>query len=576
MAKWLTIFLLILSIITIHHSPFTNHQIHADELEDIERQIAELEKARQQSINATKPLEDELDRLEAKLNAIQTSIKQAEENLVLLQESIAQREKDFERHYVLLAQRVESYYKNLRQPSKILTLLSSQTASSLAKDLAYRETVADEDKKLIAQISKDLLQLERDKLKVEQDKITLASLKEKTDEQAQFFSKEIKGAKAYQQDLTTQIAQLTARQQQIIAQRQASLNLPVSLGAGPLACVDDRDAKFDPGFSPAFAFFTYGIPHRVGMNQYGAYGRAQAGQNHEDILRAYFNNISFQTGKENIQIKVQGHGSMSLYEYTRRIYEVPASWPIEALKAQAVAARSYALAYTNNGEGEICTTQSCQVFKSSPKGGKWDQAVNETKGKIMVTGGQPVKAWYSSTDGGYTHTSAEIWGSSTAWTKNLLDASGSVSNFSQLQASAYDKSSPCFYAAQGSRAQYNKSAWLKSSEVADIANALLLAKADLSTKDHLYQPDKPHPYGGEVWSQEKVKQELQNKGITTFNSVNSVSVSADFGSGRTTNVTINGNAGSTNFGGDEFKNYFNIRAPANIQIVGPLYNVERK
>ena len=73
----------------------------------------------------------------------------------------------------------------------------------------------------------------------------------------------------------------------------------------------------------------------------------------------------------------------------------------------------------------------------------------------------------------------------------------------------------------------------------------------------------------------KVKQELQNRGGSAFSSVSDISVSADFGSGKTTNVHVSGDAGSVDISGSDFKNYFNLRAPANIQIVGPLYNVEK-
>jgi len=551
-------------------SLFFKSFVSADELAEIEKQIAELERARQTSIDATRPLEVELDRLEEKLASVQASLKKAEENIVLLEKSIVEREKEFEVQYVILSERVESYYKSLYVPSSLMTLLSSQTASGMAKDLAYRKMVGDEDKKTIANISQDLLGLEKDKKKVEEDKEKLAILQKKTDEQAVFFRDEVKGAKDYQTKLSTQIAELSARQQQLISQRLASLNLPTSLGAGPLYCTDDRN--LDPGFSPAFGFFTYGIPHRVGMNQYGAYGRAKAGQGYQTILQAYFSNISFEQRDPNMSIKVQGNGLFGLDEYVKRIYEVPDSWPMEALKAQAVAARSYVLAYTNNGAGEICTTQACQVFKPEPKGGNWEQAVNATQGQVMVSGGQVIKAWYSSTDGGYTHSSAEVWGSSTAWTRNMKDTSGGVGSFTELNSQAYDKDSPCFYAAQGSRSEYAKSAWLKSSEVADIVNVLMLAKADSSTADHLYQTDKSHPYGGEIWNEARVRQELQSRNITPLTSASSVSIGADFGSGRTTTVNIDGKS----FSGSEFKDYFNLRAPANIQIVGPLFNVEKK
>ena len=104
----------------------------------------------------------------------------------------------------------------------------------------------------------------------------------------------------------------------------------------------------------------------------------------------------------------------------------------------------------------------------------------------------------------------------------------------------------------------------------------MLAARDSGVTEHLYQVDKPNPAGTDTWDAAKVRQELSSRGASPFISVSSISVSADFGSGRTNSITVNGNAGSQTFSGGDFKTYFNLRAPANIQIVGPLYNIERK
>ena len=542
-----------------------------DPYDDLQKQINELSQAREQSVAATKPLEAELSRLQEKIDNIEAGIAKAKADLRALEISIVKREREFSEQYVLLAERVLSFYKSSRVPSHLVVLFAD-SGENAVRDLFYQQSVTDKDKEVIAGITAELIELERDKKKAEEDKVRLASLQVQLDKEAEFFREEIEGAKAYQAKLSSQIATLTAKQQSIISQRQASLNLPSSLGAGPMMCVDDRDDKYNPGFSNAFAFFTYGIPHRVGMNQYGAYGRAKAGQDYKDILRAYFNGISFEGGKQDIMIKIQGHGEKKLDEYLLGIYEMPESWDMDALKAQAVAARSYALSYTNNGAGEICTTQACQVWKNDPKTGQWKQAVEQTRGEVMVNGGQVIKAWYSSTDGGYTFKSSDVWSTDTAWTKRLRDTTGGVESFAELNDKAYDKDSPCFYAAQGSRSEYNKSAWLKGEEVADIANVIMLAKRDSGVGDHLYQTDKPHPYGGEIWDEARVKSELSSRGGAPINSASGVAISADFGNGKTTNVNING----ISFSGDEFKNWFNLRAPANIQIVGPLFNVEKR
>ena len=566
------IFLTLILLFVIRYSLFVI-PASADELEDLSKQIAELEHARQQSVAATVPLESELVKLDSKLTAIQNGLRQAEIHIKNLERSINERESAFQTQYEILADRIEAYYKKLRGPSSFFFLLSADKASELTKELSYRQAVTEEDKQVITKISQDLLQLEKDKQKVEEDKILLADLQKKVDKEAQFFRKEVQGAKEYQAQLSQQIATLTSKQQQLLAQKLGSLNLPSSLGAGPLYCTDDR--KLDPGFSPAFAFYTFGIPHRVGMNQYGAYGRANAGQDYKAILQAYFSNISFEN-RSGIRIKVQGYGEMDLEEYLLGIYEMPESWNINALKAQAVAARSYALAYTNNGQGEICTTQACQVWKPDKKTGQWQQAVEQTKGEVMVAGGQPIKAWYASTSGGYTFNSGDVWGSNKPWTRRLRDTSGEVGSFEDLFAKAYDRDSPCFYAAQGWRSQYSKSAWLKPSEVADIVNVLMLAKKDGSTQVHLSQVDKPNPDGVDTWDAEKVKQELRSRDGRPYDLVSSVSVGWDKGLGRTTSVNVSGDSGTNSFSGDEFKNFFNLRAPANIQIVGGLYKVEKR
>lgn len=552
---------------------FSTFAFAKDEIELISDQIAELEKARRMSEDATRPLEMELGKLDQKLQNTQAAIEKASQNLVILAESIKKREKDFDFRYQLLAKNVAIYYKHLRSPSLFYYLLSAKTASAMVKSMSYQGAVADEEKRLIAGITSELLSLEKDRKKVEADKARLAQLQLQLDSEAAFFRKEIKGAKSYQQALSSQIAQLSAKQQQLIAQKLSSLNLPTSLGAGPLYCTDDR--KIDPGFSPAFAFFTYGIPHRVGMNQYGAYGRAKAGQNYRDILQAYFSGINFEKKDPNMKIKVQGYGEMTLETYLLGIYEMPADWPLEALKAQVVAARSYGLAYTDNGAKEICTTQSCQVYKGGNKGGNWEQAVRATEGEVMVNSGQVITAWYASTSGGYTFASSDVGWNSRPWTKRMRDTTGDVGNFSDLNDKAYDKESPCFYAAQGWRAEYGKSAWLKSEEVADIVNTIMLAKKDSSIQEHLYQPDKPPP-GTDVWSQERVKSELRSRGGNPYNNITNISVSVDFGLGKANSLNVSGDAGSITLDAAEFKNFFNLRAPGNIQIVGPLYNVEKK
>ncbi|MDO8570220.1 MAG: SpoIID/LytB domain-containing protein [Candidatus Daviesbacteria bacterium] len=557
---------------------------HADEIEDLQKQINELNKAREQSVAATKPLEGQLDslkiqlaQLQAKLNNLSATITQKEKDLKLREDKLVIQQ-------ALLSSRVRSYYIHSYFTTPLIVILSSSSSGDLFRELSYKQAATREDQRIISSVTSEMLDLLIQKEKLEKDKASLASLQSQVDQNAKFIGGEVSKAKAYQADLSNKIAALSAKQQQLLAQKLGSLNLPKSAYSMRGGCTDDRN--IDPGFSPRFAMFTYGVPNRVGLSQFGAWGRAKAGQNEDAILHAYYNFDNYQNVDTGISIKVNDSNgfnsgnviwSGSLEDYIKRIYEVPDSWTdnnLAVLKAQAIAARSYVLAATNNGANSICANQYCQAFQTNPKGGNWETAANATSGKVMIQGGQTVKAWFSSTHGGYIFNSGDIGWSNTSWTKRAVDTtSGSAGSFSDLQNTAYEKDSPIFYCDWGARAQYNKTAWLKSEEMADIVNVLMLAKKDSGTQEHLSQIDKPNPDGKETWDAERVKRELGSK---AFNNISDISVSVDFGAGRTTTVTVSGDGKSESFGGSEFKDYFNLRAPSNINIVGPLFNVEKK
>ena len=193
----------------------------------------------------------------------------------------------------------------------------------------------------------------------------------------------------------------------------------------------------DPGFGAGFAFFTFGIPHHVGLNQYGALGRANAGQSAEEIIKAYYQNIEITGGKEGEKVIVGceketstnrcqhnefgqqfNHETMNIEEYLKHIYEMPTKWPEAALQAQAMAARSYALRVYSE-KGWLAPSQADQVVKKELNNDRWISAVNATRGKVITSGGQPIKAWFASTAGGYTFTSGDVWGGNTAWTKRV-------------------------------------------------------------------------------------------------------------------------------------------------------------
>ncbi len=570
---------------------FSAHALHniaySDEYDDLSKKIDDLKNALSESQKATKPLQTQLVSMKSQLVSIDNQVAQIEKDLIAKQKSIEEGYSKLEEKQKLFNVTVKKSYIKTYTFSPLLVFLSSGNIADITSMLTYQKRNTEQDKNIITNIALQLVDLEKRKAELESSQKKLAAAKVSLDKERADVQKVVDGAVAYQNTLSGQIAELSAKQQQLLAQKLGSLNIPQSAYAGMgSGCSSDLTNGKDPGFSPKFGFFTYGVPNRVGLNQYGAKGRAEAGQNAEQILSAYYQNYdlnkSYNTG---INIHVTGSNeygqsfdtNWDIETYVKHVYEIPTNWPSESLKAQAIAARSYALASTNNGSSTICPSQSCQVVKQELNSQAWQDAVDATRGWVMTQGGNPIKAWFSSTHGGYVFSSSDIGWNATSHTKSGKDTTtDSISNFSDLQNNAYDKASPWFYCNWGSRSQYNNTAWLKESEIADIANALLLAKADPSTQTHLSQTDKPNPDGVETWDAGRVKQELSNRGISGLNSVSDVSISWDTGSGRTTQISVSGDGGTKSFNATDFKNFFNLRAPANIQIVGPLFNVEKR
>lgn len=95
--------------------------------------------------------------------------------------------------------------------------------------------------------------------------------------------------------------------------------------------------------------------------------------------------------------------------------EMPVSYGEEALKAQTLAARTYAMTKLNAHKGsgyELCDTINCQVYKGySGENSKTNAIVDETEGEIICYNGTPIEAVFSASTGGYTENSENVWNS---------------------------------------------------------------------------------------------------------------------------------------------------------------------
>jgi stage II sporulation protein D len=111
---------------------------------------------------------------------------------------------------------------------------------------------------------------------------------------------------------------------------------------------------------------------------------------------------------------------VGVQDYLKGIAEMPPDWPVEALRAQAIAARTYLLnsrASTADSPwraagADICPTDACQVYAGvagEQRSGaeRWAAAVDDTAGQVLLYGGQPLRAMYSASNGGRTVSGGE-------------------------------------------------------------------------------------------------------------------------------------------------------------------------
>lgn len=162
-----------------------------------------------------------------------------------------------------------------------------------------------------------------------------------------------------------------------------------------------------------------------------------------------------ETPNRKITVYIKSEDRVAEMDFEEYLYgvvgaEMPAAFPLEALKAQAVAARTFALNRTENGTeketrhkgADICTDPShCKAWISMDERlAKWDEqnretyrrkitaAVDETKGIIMTYGGKPITAVFYAISSGKTENSKDVWGGDVPYLKSV--------------SSPYDKDAP--------------------------------------------------------------------------------------------------------------------------------------
>jgi hypothetical protein len=122
--------------------------------------------------------------------------------------------------------------------------------------------------------------------------------------------------------------------------------------------------------------------------------------------------------------------AMALEEYVKGVIprEIPSSAPMESLKAQAIAARTFAALAAQcprHGTTAVCTTSHCQNW-SAKLSSRANQAAQETEGVVLTSGSELIGAYYFGHCDGHTRNSEDVWRTALSYCRSVPCICGNV------------------------------------------------------------------------------------------------------------------------------------------------------
>jgi stage II sporulation protein D len=173
-----------------------------------------------------------------------------------------------------------------------------------------------------------------------------------------------------------------------------------------------------------------GDGHGVGMSQEGALGYAEHGFAYQAILAHYYTGTAIGAAPAGAQVRVligsKVH-KIPLETYVRGVVsaEVPSSWPLAALEAQAVASRTYALtSHAGGSKFDVYADTRSQVYRGvAAETPQTDAAVAATAGQIVTYQGRPAITYFFASSGGRTENveNSFIGSEPQPWLRGVLD-----------------------------------------------------------------------------------------------------------------------------------------------------------
>jgi peptidoglycan hydrolase CwlO-like protein len=558
-----------------------NEQVEEKEstLEQVKREIESIKKS---SVS----LDEKIELMEEQLDDIDKYIKVAQKEIELKKKATEEKEGVLDKKKEELNSISTVLYKCSRT-GFLEFLLSNTNGEDFLKSILFKRFTIFGYVDEVRGISQDYAELKQEKEDLEKEKKGLDEEREGLEKARDDLVKEkaqVQAQIANRNNLVASLGGQISLLKDEISELQATILVAKSGGSyisagdvpsGGSGGISDFNSNAPSG---GFGVFSIGaFTHRNGMSQWGALARAEeGGQSYTQILSAYYPGKPLRTdGKvkvgsatENIMtnIKTDSYGTLNFEnDYMLRLGEMPESWPLEVLKVQAIAARTYAVYKTNNGRNTICVTQSCQVVGSTKKTGRWKTAVEQTEGIILSQNGAAPLAQYAAVHGGWINgvgwDTTDGKGGQSGWTAKAWDSKSGVTWFYK----SWNVYSPGMGACGA-----HSSPWLSNEEMADIINTWLAlkgngVKSSFNSSRILPVTLSSCPISGlsgDPYSMSELRGQL-NSPVT---SVSGVAVVASTSSGSTITINFTTNRGTFSIPASEFHEAYNSRAPGYLSI----------
>lgn len=448
--------ILIVSFFGIFSFSLFNHPVYSNTVEELEEQIAEKEKEIKEKESVLESVEARIAEISNSNYSVSQKINLLTGEITALEESIEQTEREIDEK----VKGIEDKQKQLAKTKELIDevsgdlymqsryklanfFLNKDNWSNIVETLFIKQSTISMLRREVEKIGGEFSSLAESKAELDKEKEDLDKERADLDEAYKLLADEraklqaeLNKEVANRGSLTNRIESLETQISHLLEEQKEAARREAALLSAPPPPQSSTPPEIPPG-----GFYISGRGrdlyqgHGVGMSQWGAYGGAKKGMSAEDILKFYYTGVQITSGYENRTINVEGYGPMNIEKYVAGFGswagaqgEVPAKacgtseqaqqypekyttysgcWPEEAIKAQAIAYRTYGLYSVSNGSA-ICTTSACQVYNGQNHTA-W--AAEETKGMVLTYRGSLISAVYSSdnSQGAGTANNETVW-----------------------------------------------------------------------------------------------------------------------------------------------------------------------